>query len=162
MGSFKVNVLTGPWQQAMFALLARLPGVPRTAGHAAAEEVENEAIGLLMEFEHAPGTYTASPSGSPPGTISGGLAGSFVITDTSEGAMVGPTADQAREQELGGPMKGHPLMKWENVGGKWQRRLVVLPPRPYLKPATENVVGSGEVTRIYYDALNRVILSVTG
>ena len=156
----KVKVNDTDWQKATDLFLTLLPGAVQAAGVECAHEVKQEAGDLLKDFAHAPGTYSAAPPGGPPGEITGELAASFVITETNDGAMVGPTTDYAREQELGGGMHGHPTMRWRNVGGRWTRHLVILPPRPYLKPATDRVVDSGMATIIYVDHLERVIAVV--
>jgi phage gpG-like protein len=154
-------VLDGEWQAAMSELAGLLPSVIQDAGKECAEEVAKEARDLLQDFAHAPGTYSSSPAGAAPGSISEHLAGSFLVTGTDDGAMVGPTAVYAREQELGGPMRGHPYMVWRNEGGHWYRRLVVLPDRPYLKPATNRVVDSGIVSFVYIKHLEAAIALVT-
>jgi phage gpG-like protein len=93
----------------------------------AAEQVARNTVDKLMLTEHAKGTPTPSAPGDPPSMISGRLKASVTVDPvgvTGEGsfeAKVGPTAEYARIQELGGEA-GH--------GAR-------LPARPYLKPALE-------------------------
>ena len=162
MPEFSIHVDDTAWQDALDLLLTLIPGVLQDAGHEGAEEIAREAQFSLAEHAHGFGTYSDAPVGGPPGEISGELGGSYVIEDTDDGAKVGPTAPYAREQELGGPMSGHPWMHWRNEGGIWYRKLVVLGPRPYHKPATERVISSGQLTVIYVDYMEKAILEVTG
>lgn len=150
------------WQAAMDDLASLLPAVIQDAGKECAEDVQRETRDILKEHAHAPGTYSHSPSGGPAGEITGELGASVVVTESNDGAMVGPTTEYGREIELGGPMHGHPTMHWRNEGGNWHRHLIVLPPHPYLKPATDRVVDSGMATIIYVDHLEFAIRLVTG
>lgn len=162
MPTFEFVVDDRDWQSALDELVALIPGVLKDAGEAGAESIKSDAQLLLSMNAHGAGTYSDAPAGGPPGEITGELADSYLITSTDDGALVGPTADYAREQELGGPMRGHLFMRWVNEGGRWQRRLVELPSRPYHKPATELTIDSGDLTRIYVEYLERAILEVTG
>lgn len=162
MPVFSVTTDDSEWQAATDLLLALIPGVLQQAGVKGGNEIASKAQELLTEHAHAPGTYSDAPVGGPPGSITGELAGSYLVNETDDGAMVGPTARYAREQELGGPMEGHEWMHWVNEGGSWYRELVVLGPRPYHKTATILVVDSGRLTEIYVEEMERAILEVTG
>lgn len=106
-----------------------------------------EAIGELMQertrsklhlTEHERGTPTPAAPGTPPSFIGGYLQGSVThtpVVPTGDGVwsmMVGGTAVYARIQELGG----------------WAGRdhASHLPPRPYLRPAYDELIASGEAT----------------
>jgi phage gpG-like protein len=162
MAGIGITVDDGDWQVAMSLFARLIPDMLVEAGMDGGEEIAKVAIDLLGEHAHGAGTYSGSPPGTPPGAISGDLGGSYLVTPAEDGALVGPTADYAREQEMGGEMHGHTHMKWTNEGGKWYRKLVDLPARPYHKPATNRVVDSGQLTAIYYEHLARVIQEVTG
>jgi hypothetical protein len=127
------------------------------------------AMGLLMTAEtkltltrsgsHTAGTPTPSPAGSPPAKISGDLRDSVMpMPPEGEGpiwsTIVGGTTVYARIQELGGDI--YP----KNSGGWLANKAtgqvfvtpysakdhVELPPRPYLKPTAEELIGSGKLT----------------
>jgi phage gpG-like protein len=106
------------------------------------------AMGLLMvaettlveldRYTHPPGVPTNSPPGEPPALVSGDLRRSVRMTPpASSGArsavVVGGTVVYARIQELGG---------WAG-----RNHASYLPPRPYLKPASERIIESGKAGR---------------
>lgn len=124
----------------------------------------------LLGLEHEPFTKTPAGDGAPPAAISGRLAASVLVTAEPEvlGAKVGPTdlassknGPYGRIQELGGPSEGHPMRWFED--GRWHAAYFrELPHRPYLKPATEDVVDSGLATEIYYEKWEEAQLEATG
>jgi phage gpG-like protein len=123
----------------------------KAASVEAAENIGDKAKEALTMQWHGKGTRTPSAPGTPPAAITGELAASIVVTETDDGAMVGPTTDYAREQELGGPMQGHPMMHWFEDGVEYYSREHSLPARPYFEPSEEAAIRSGEVGRIYYE-----------
>ena len=76
---------------------------------------------------------------------SGDLARSIrhVVEITSTGAQVGlvagsPTVRYARIHEVGGIIRGRPWLLFQVSAGQWRRvQQVVIPARPYLRPAME-------------------------
>lgn len=141
------------WEQQLDILAELYRDAAGEASVAAAEAIQLETRSLLSIFPHPAFTQTNSPAGLPPGFITGELMDSVVV-DPHPGelyAEVGPTTDYGREQELGGPMEGHPYMSWIEDGRRHYSKAHSLPGRPYLKPATENVIDRGEVTNIYYE-----------
>jgi hypothetical protein len=102
----------------------------------------------LSRSSHSRGTKTPSPPGSPPSLISGTLRRS-VITQPPVGggglwsASGGPTAVQSRIQELGGR------------AGRGHR--TVLPPRPYVRPAVDQLRASGRLSEIASSAFYRAV-----
>jgi len=89
--------------------------------------------------------------------MSGDLWASMTaVMVTATEAWVGPTSSASsrngpygRIQELGGPMRGNPEMHWFEEG-RWHRsEFVELPDRPYLRPATDDVIDSGRLFAIY-------------
>lgn len=98
----------------------------------AAKLVASETKQKLTTTTHRKGTPTPSRPGEPPSLVTGTLRRSVKIVPaqsvggTAFVAKVGPTAIYARIQELGG-----------DTG--WS----VLPPRPYLQPTVEKLIGSG-------------------
>lgn len=131
------------------------------AGHdgsvGGAEAIQHRTRDLLSSLSHAPQTRTPSPPGDPPAMISGVLAASIQVGDYDGMVAVGPTSlassyngPYGRIQELGGPSSGHPYMKYYEDGVKHEMQFRELPPRPYLKPATEDVIDSGELLQIYW------------
>jgi hypothetical protein len=101
----------------------------------AAEVKKNE----LSRYSHDPGTATPSPPGEPPALISGALRREVRPVPVLPAeryrmrVLVGSTVVYARIQELGG---------WAGRG-----HASYLPPRPYLKPAAERVIGSRQAGR---------------
>lgn len=87
----------------------------------------------------------------PPAMITGELADSIIVDQTSPDYVdVGPVSRYGRIQELGGWMEGHPWMHWHQDGHEYFSRGHSLPERPYLKPATEEIIDDGTLTEIYY------------
>ena len=131
------------------------------AAHNSAEEVQKNTRELLLALEHPFATKTPSPPGAPPAKISGDLAGSVLVTDDGDTSHVGPTTDYGRIQELGGFMKGHPMMHWQEPPGVWHHSAGhSLPERPYLKPGLEESLP--EIERIYEDAVAKAIEEALG
>lgn len=112
-----------------------------------AVEVDTELLGLSS---HPPRTKTPSPPGSPPSRISGALRGSvddWLHVQLGLGlyeTRVGPVnIVYSRIQELGGHAgRGHKTY---------------LPPRPYMRPALDQMTGSGELTRVAAEAFERAV-----
>lgn len=147
-----VTVDTAEWEAALDRMLEACRSAAKDASMAGAEAIQRETRGLLSLFPHPPGTHTYSAAGLPPGYITGELMESVIVTEDGDYAEVGPTTAYGREQELGGPMHGHPWMHWRDARGRSHfRRFVDLPHRPYLEPATGQVVDDGELTEIYYE-----------
>lgn len=153
---------TADWEDALDALIEEC----RAAGHDASVEgahaIQRETRALLSLYPHPPFTKTPSEPGDPPGFISGALMDSVLVSEDGEYAEVGPTTDYGRIQELGGGMHGHPYMRYVEDGRVHYRAYVELPERPYLKPATDQVVEDGELTDIYYRAWADAQAKVTG
>jgi hypothetical protein len=145
--------------------LDRLAGLIRGAAIGAsiksAEDVQERTRVLLLSRAHPPFTKTPSLPGTPPAAITGELAASVLVTNDGESAFVGPTTDYGREQELGGPMKGHPMMHWQEPPGVWHHsRAHSLPDRPYLKPALDSALADGTIERIFTDAAEKALEEV--
>jgi hypothetical protein len=91
---------------------------------------------------------------------SGATAASIVASLEGEDALVGPTGGWSkngpygRAVELGGMRAAHNpsgYMWWPT--GVWSHHAAanMMPSQPYLKPAAEEVVGSGDAERTYYE-----------
>lgn len=112
-----------------------------------AVQADQELLGLSS---HPPRTPTPSAPGTPPSRISGSLRGS--VDDwlhVQHGAgiyevRVGPVdVVYSRIQELGGRAgRGH---------------MTYLPPRPYMRPALDQLTGSGELARVASEAFERAV-----
>lgn len=94
--------------------------------------VERSYKKILRTYTHPEGTPTTSPPGQPPALVTGTLMRSVVARGPRPGrrpyttvGTVGPTADYARIQDMGG-----------RTGRKYRTRL---PARPYANPATDRV-----------------------
>lgn len=122
---------------ALDAMVDRVAKVTPRVVEAIGESLEEKTRAKLHLTEHDPGTPTPSEPGDPPSYISGALKGSVTHTPplpTGDGTwsmLVGGTAVYARIQELGG---------WAG-----RNHASYLPPRPYLKPAYDELIASGEV-----------------
>lgn len=92
----------------------------------------------------------------------GMLMGAIEASEDGDDALVGPTdaarsfnGPYGRAVELGGMREAHNptgLMWWPAAGGGWHTaRANEMPSQPYLKPATDMVVGDGRAERIYAD-----------
>lgn len=139
------------WDDALDAMVLRLQAATGDASVAAARLIKNTAQGYLDARSHGPYSFSPSPPGTAPARVSGRLSASIdVVRSGRSSAMVGPTGlPYARIQELGGEMHGHPYMRYFK-NGRWHLSAYVqLPPRPYLKPATDAEVDSGAVMAEY-------------
>lgn len=154
----ELEIDSGDWSRALDDMYARIVVATGDASMDAAGLIQRITQGLLTERSHGEFEWTDSAPGDPPAMVSGALAASI---DTARSgpmsAIVGPTdLPYARIQELGGPMFGHPLMVFYKYGlsgelVKFKRTFVQLDERPYLKPATEEAVDTGEVRDIYVE-----------
>ncbi len=91
----------------------------------------------------------------------GALMESIDARYDGDDALVGPT-DSARSKngpygrfiELGGIHRAHNpsgYMWWEENGSLRRAKVLVKGPHAYLEPATDQEIGSGDLTRIYFD-----------
>lgn len=138
--------------------LAYLEGV--RANVEAAQVVQRHARSLLAQYHHRPNTHTPSPPGEPPAMISGRLSASVLVQRDGDDALVGPTSwasskngPYGRFLELGGEHVAHNstgYMWWHEDGFKYQSAHEEKAPRPYLRPATEDAIASGEITEAYW------------
>jgi phage gpG-like protein len=150
--TINIRVDSRAWDAGAARLISLMAQAGRDANVKAAEVVKRYVQAKLRETAHAEG-FRPSPSrpGMPPAFVSGDLHDSLLVTDMGDSALVGPTVRYAREQELGGPMHGHPEMRWFDDWGYHHMATVDLADRPYQKPGTEDAINSGEVERVYYD-----------
>jgi phage gpG-like protein len=124
---------------ALEAMASRVEVATPLAVEQAVELVKEKAQTNLSRYSHTRGTPTPSPSGEPPAKITGNLHDSWdILGPTPAGvaawmATLGPTAPYARIQELGG-VAGHGA---------------VLPGRPYLQPAYQELIDDGELLDVY-------------
>jgi phage gpG-like protein len=143
---------------ALDELLVLVHGQLADAATEVATEIQDRTQTVLLSRSHPAHTKTPSFPGTPPAAISGALAASVVVTPDGLSAYVGPTTSYGRIQELGGGMTGHPMMHWQEPPGVWHHSAHHdLPDRPYLGPVADFMVLSGDVTRIYEDAVARAI-----
>jgi len=139
---------------------AKVSGVAMRAAVDAMSTVGIAAIEVeLNKSSHDAGEMTSSTAPNPPARVTGHLGASVVATPTVIGdgfAMkeVGSTAPYARIQEFGGTI--HPVkadkLAWVGMGGMHFGKSVTLPARPYLKPALDLIVASGELSKAAADA----------
>jgi hypothetical protein len=155
-----VTVDDADWRDRIDFLVELYKRKAYLASLAGAEEVRSITRRKLTALHHGPKTKTPSVAGQPPAAISGRLAASVDVTGEAStlSALVGPTSFASsrngpypRIQELGGGSSGHPFMTWVEDGVFHKVRFRRLPERPYLKPATEEIVKSGKLRSIYVD-----------
>ena len=103
----------------------------------------------------APGQFgTPAAPGGPPAWRTGRLAASVTSRLSRAGgfsasAAVSPHVVYAATQEHGGihyARRAH-YMHWINTGGSWYKKRVDIPARPYLRPAAEECIANGSLTR---------------
>ena len=92
--------------------------------------------------------------------ISGRLAASVLVQRDGDDALVGPTSwasskngPYGRFLELGGEHVAHNhtgYMWWHEDGFKYRSRHEAKAPRPYLRPATNDAIESGEIYEAYW------------
>jgi hypothetical protein len=134
---------------ALRAMAVRVEEATPIAVTAAAELVENQAKANLSRYSHARGTPTPSPRGEPPAMIDGTLRDNWEKSPpvpTGTGGWVctlRPTTVYAGIQEFGGKA---------GRGGA-----SVLPERPYLRPAVEEMVRSGAIEAAFAHAWGAAI-----
>jgi hypothetical protein len=120
---------------------------------------------VLVRYSHAPGTCeTPSPPGQPPALVTGTLrrsvqpvlaAGGGPVADAS----VAPHTVYARIQEYGGhiyPVR-RKFLRWFCDGHAHFAKHVYLPPRPYMKPARDDLVANGTFHREAAAAFARAV-----
>ena len=150
----------GRWLDAMdnWRTLAYLEGVRGNVE--AAQVVQRHARSLLARYHHGPMSRTPSPPGEPPAMISGRLAASVLVQRDGDDALVGPTSwasskngPYGRFLELGGEHAARNrtgYMWWREDGFRHRARKLSKAPRPYLRPATEDAISSGEIYEAYW------------
>jgi hypothetical protein len=157
------------WENAVgvWNALAHREGV--SANLEAAQKIQDRVRRLLDEGEHAAGTKSPKPPGTAPGSISGSLAASVEARHDGDDALVGPTGSASSDRgpygrflELGGTHTASRgaggyyhgewvdhLMWFSEDGRRYKSPEITKAPRPYLKPATDDAIASGEITEIY-------------
>ena len=129
---------------ALRAMAARVDEATPMALHAAAALIEGKARANLSRRSHARGTPTPSPPGQPPAMISGTLRSNWMVegpVSNGTGAWMCtlyPTTVYAGIQEVGG---------WAGRGHSSH-----LPARPYLRPATEDLIRNGALRSVFVHA----------
>lgn len=125
------------FEAALTAKVAEMNAAARGAVTSGVHLIELRTKENLARTSHQRGTPTPAAPGQPPSLIDGTLRRSVKVKGPSrEGAdgwkaEIGPTAVYGRIQELGG------------MTGRGHRTR--LPARPYLGPALDQVVSSGEL-----------------
>ena len=127
------------------------------AATAMAEQVQTRVQSLLRETSHPPYTFFRAVAGRPPAYASGNLAKS-VVTTPAYGAVratagVGSHLRYSALQEFGGSTwpNNSPWMHWRNPRPWWMKRVTV-PEHPYMRPAVEQCIDDGSLTRVSMDA----------
>lgn len=134
---------------ALQAMAARVEAATPTALVAASDLTEEHARANLDRTSHRRGTPTPSAPGEPPSRISGTLRDNWEATPPvplGGGAWtcsLRPTTVYAAIQEHGG-----------NAGRGGH---TVLPPRPYLRPAVEELIRSGAMEAVFVQAWGAAI-----
>lgn len=149
-----VRLEDAEWQARMIALVPAMDEAGRDASLKGAEAIRDVAKTGLEAHPHSELTYSPTSPGDYPGRVSGDLADSMDAAMVGDQAWVGPTGlDYARIQELGGPMptSSPGPMRFRKLDGWHELTFVDLKARPYLAPATEDVIDTGLLTEIYVD-----------
>lgn len=149
----------------LMTIAARVPGAAAPAALSMAEKYREAVQVRLMLINHAPFTFTPSPPGFYPALISGNLRRRVLLTGAGGGGGVGyasvsSTAFYAAIQEYGHTMHAHRLgkpMTWFNGGSWWSKYEVTVPPRPYMRPTTIQMIASGALQRAAIDAFNAIV-----
>lgn len=107
----------------------------------------------LIRFQHAPGTRTTSPPGSPPAKMTGRLRDSVQawpgVAGVVSAAYVAPFQFYAGVQEYGDemvPTHFH-YMHWYTDGVPYWKKHVTVPARPYMRPAIKAAIANGSLSR---------------
>jgi phage gpG-like protein len=123
---------------------------------AMADRVQERVQGLLRQVTHPPYTFWKAVADRPPAYATGNLAKSIVTTPAFGAvratASVGSHLRYSAIQEWGGwtePNNG-PYMHWRNPRPWWKKR-VTIPEHPYFRPAVEQCIRDGSLTRVSMD-----------
>jgi len=148
--SIGVKLLGVPeFEAALKAMTAAADAATRAAVAQGGHLIESETKKNLSIGSHGRGEPTTSAPGTPPDLVTGGLRRSVKVDGpTNTGpytwtSSTGPTAVYGRIQEMGG------------VTGRGGA--TVLPARPYLGPALQGLITSGQLGRVYTDAWRAAI-----
>lgn len=146
-------VITG-LDEAVAALKAMAVAVDKATAEATemtTAMVEGRARANLARYSHSRGTPTPSPRGQPPAKISGVLQNSF------EDTMPSPDGDGGWECELSSGLAYSLIQEVGGWAGRGHRSY--LPPRPYLRPAVDDLVASGAIRDTYIRYWEKAILA---
>lgn len=134
MGTFSITIENdGAFRAALSDRIRGLNRAARLAVEDSMDIIQTAIQDQLTTSTHPVGTPTPSAPGEPPSLVTGHLRGSveqygpFYDSPNSASGYVGPTAVQARIQELGGIIP--------NAFGNLL--FVELPARPYVRPAVD-------------------------
>lgn len=164
-----MSVDDAAWQRATSEWLLLADKAGHEASIDGATAIKRRTVWLLSALHHEPHTRTPSEPGMPPAMIDARLIASIQVGEDDGMVAVGPTTIASskngaygRIQEMGGPSTGHPWMKYYEDGVWYKQHERTLKPRPYLKPATEDVTDSGELLQIYWQHWALAQAEVTG
>lgn len=137
------------------AIKARVSTAPVPAAITMATTYQEAVQRNLSVTAHPRYTFTPSPPGAFPSKMTGNLRRHIIMSRAGGGGPAGfasITADTiyAAVQEYGHTMHAHSWrrpMTWFNEGRWWSRHEVTVPPRPYMRPTTAQVVADGSLTR---------------
>ena len=104
----------------------------------------------LRETVHPPGAYNIQKGGEPPAYGSGTLARSMymrsALLKTRATALIGNRAPYSRISEWGCVVEGSDrMLSWFDSGGRWRHWGVVHMAHPFMGPATEEAIDSGDL-----------------
>ncbi len=132
---------------------------PAAAATAGARLGVDTVRGLLLRVRHSAGSPTPAPPGTPPAAITGNLARLVIRTPavrTLPGVVVitwTSTAIYAGVQERGATISVKRAQILANTAtGQFFGTSVSIPARPYLRPAMDSLIASGELARVTSDA----------
>lgn len=144
--------LPGMWQAIKYRAVQ---GITDAANAMATAYQRRLVTSTLIRYTHPPQTKTPSPPGQPPALVTGTLRRSVrpVYAAGAPGGVatsfVAPHTVYARIQEYGGhiyPVRAK-FLRWVEDGVMHFAKHVYLPPRPYMRPTTAEMVADGALHR---------------
>jgi hypothetical protein len=152
--------------------LEELPGVLKALRDKAAETAPATVMAIADTYQQhlthvtlrrsfaAPGQFgTPAAPGQPPAWRTGALARSVTsVLGASSGltarATVAPHTVYSRVQNQGAvnrPTHAR-YMHWVNSGGSWYKKVVRIPPRPFMEPALRDCIDNGSLVKSAMEA----------
>jgi hypothetical protein len=115
----------------------------------------------LRRTSHAPKMWHRTRGGQPPARASGRLARGMYAKSAGGGlrgsALAGNSVDYSRILEFGCAIipVNKKMLTWEDSGGVWHHRFLMMPPHPFLSRTTEEAALDGGLQQAAIDEFRK-------